>query len=106
MSPAIHCADCALDRSVVGHSSWSCRRTNSGLVGGERRVSVVNPGSIPPGFTIFSSALSPGAKCKWCRCGGSIEPISIERDAFGQEQLLEALLLIERRLHPQVRRTR
>ena len=37
---------------------------------------------------------------KWCRCGGSIKSISSERDTFGQEQLLEALLLIERRLHP------
>jgi hypothetical protein len=28
---------------------------------------------------------------EWRRCGGSIELISVERDAFWQEQLLEAL---------------
>ena len=43
---------------------------------------------------------------KRCGYGGSIKSISVERDPFRQKQLLEALLLIERRLHPQVRRTR
>jgi hypothetical protein len=38
---------------------------------------------------------------EWRRCGGSIELTSVERDAFRQEQLLEALC-IEPRLHPQV----
>ena len=39
---------------------------------------------------------------KWCRYGGSIKPISVVRDAFRKEQLLQPLLVIERRLHPEV----
>jgi hypothetical protein len=39
---------------------------------------------------------------KWCRCGGSIEPISVVGDSLREEQLLQALLVVERRLHPQV----
>jgi hypothetical protein len=39
---------------------------------------------------------------KWCRYGGSIEPISVERDSFREEQLLQPLLVIERGLHPEV----
>ena len=39
---------------------------------------------------------------EWCRCGGSIEPISVERDSVGEEQQLKPLLVVERRLHPQV----
>jgi hypothetical protein len=29
---------------------------------------------------------------KWRRCGGSIESISVERDSFRKEQLLQPLL--------------
>jgi hypothetical protein len=37
------------------------------------------------------------------RRGGSIESISVERDSFRKEQrLLQPLLVVERRLHPQV----
>jgi hypothetical protein len=39
---------------------------------------------------------------KWCRYGGSIESISVERDSFRKEQLLHPLLVIERGLHPEV----
>jgi hypothetical protein len=57
-----------------------------------------------PYLTLVYWRASPGAKYlkKWRGCGGSIKPISIERDAFGEEQLLKALSLIEGRLHPQV----
>jgi hypothetical protein len=34
--------------------------------------------------------------------GGSIEPISVERNSFREEQLLQPLLAIERCLHPEV----
>jgi hypothetical protein len=37
---------------------------------------------------------------------GSNKPISVEPHSIREEQLLEALSLIERRLHPQVRGTR
>jgi hypothetical protein len=37
---------------------------------------------------------------------GSNKPISVEAHSIREEQLLEALSLIERRLHPQVRGTR
>jgi hypothetical protein len=33
---------------------------------------------------------------------GSIESISVERDPFREEQLLQPLLAVERRLDPQV----
>jgi hypothetical protein len=36
------------------------------------------------------------------RRGGSIESISVERDSFRKELLLQPLLVVERRLHPQV----
>jgi hypothetical protein len=36
----------------------------------------------------------------WRRCGGSIEPISVVRDSFREEQLLQPLLVVERGLHP------
>ena len=39
---------------------------------------------------------------KWCRYGGSIESISVVRDSFREEQLLQPLLVVERRLHPEV----
>jgi hypothetical protein len=39
---------------------------------------------------------------KWRRYSGSIESISVERDSFRKEQLLEALLVVERSLNPQV----
>ena len=39
---------------------------------------------------------------KWCRYGGSIESISVVRDPFREEQLLQPLLVVERRLDPQV----
>ena len=39
---------------------------------------------------------------KCCRCGGSIESISVVRDSFREEQLLQSLLVIERGLHPEV----
>jgi hypothetical protein len=39
---------------------------------------------------------------EWCRYGGSIESISIERHAFRKKQLLKPLLVVERRLHPEV----
>jgi len=35
-------------------------------------------------------------------CGGSNKAVSVERDSFGKEQLLEPLALFEGRLHPQV----
>jgi hypothetical protein len=38
-----------------------------------------------------------------CGCGRSIKSISIECDALGEEQLLQPLFLIQRRVHPQVR---
>src|SRR2546426_8631424 len=37
---------------------------------------------------------------------GSNKAISVERHSIRKEQLLQALPLVERRLHPQVRRTR
>jgi hypothetical protein len=43
---------------------------------------------------------------KWRRCGGSIESISVVRDSFREEQLLQPLLVVERRLDPQVRGAR
>ena len=36
------------------------------------------------------------------RCGGSIESISVVGDPLGEEELLQTLLVVERRLHPQV----
>ena len=39
---------------------------------------------------------------KWCGYGGSIEPISVERNSFREEQLLQPLLVIERGLQSQV----
>lgn len=41
-----------------------------------------------------------------CGYGGSIESNPVKRDPFGKEQPLQPLLLIERGLHPQVRRPR
>jgi hypothetical protein len=37
---------------------------------------------------------------------GSTKSISVERDSFREEQLLQSLFVVERRLHPQVRGTR
>jgi hypothetical protein len=55
----------------------------------------------------FLSTLTPRqVREKWRGYGGSIKSISVERDAFRQEQLLKPLLLIEGGLHPQVRGTR
>jgi hypothetical protein len=69
----------------------------------------VDTGSGPGGFDscsahhLFISTLRRRQVLeKWCRCGGSIESISVERDSFRKEQLLKPLLLIERGLHPQV----
>ena len=39
---------------------------------------------------------------KRCGYGGSIEPMAVVRDAFRKEQRLQPLLVVERRLHPQV----
>jgi hypothetical protein len=39
---------------------------------------------------------------KWRRYGGSIKPISVVRDSFREEQLLQPLLVIKRGLHPEV----
>jgi hypothetical protein len=65
-------------------------------------------GSIPVRLTNFSSALAPGAK--YLKNGAvaavRIELISIERDPVRKEQPLEALLLIEGGLHPEVRGAR
>ena len=60
-------------------------------------------GSIPSRLTKLSSALSPRAKYLKNGAVAAVRlPISIERDAFGEEQLLKALSLIEGRVHPQV----
>jgi hypothetical protein len=51
----------------------------------------------------FLSTLTPRQVLeKWRGCGGSIESISVERDSFRQKQQLQPLLVVERRLHPQV----
>jgi hypothetical protein len=39
---------------------------------------------------------------KRCGCGGSTESLSVERNPFREEQLLQALAVVERRLDPQV----
>jgi len=38
---------------------------------------------------------------KMRRYGGSVEPIFVVRDSFRKEQLLQPLLVVERRLDPQ-----
>ena len=63
-----------------------------------------NAGSNPAGDAKLSFGLFTGRQVleKWCGYGGSIESISVERDSFREEQLLQPLLVVERRLHPQV----
>ena len=66
--------------STVAHSAKVDTRAHS-LIGAPRRRQVVE---------------------KWRRYGGSIESNSVVRDPFRKEQLLQPLLVVERRLYPQV----
>jgi hypothetical protein len=50
---------------------------------------------------------SPSSARSWqASIGGSIEPRAAVRDALGEEQLLQALLVVQRRLDPQIRGAR
>jgi hypothetical protein len=50
----------------------------------------------------FSTLIRRQVVEKWRRYGGSIESNSVVRDSFREEQLLQPLLALERRLDPQV----
>jgi hypothetical protein len=52
--------------------------------------------------TFFSTLSRRQVLEEWCRYGGSIEPISVERNSLREEQLLQPLRVIERGLHPQI----
>jgi hypothetical protein len=54
---------------------------------------------------ISGSDLQQVAEDRWS-CVGSNKPISVERDSFGEEPLLEPLSLVEGSLHPEVGGTR
>ena len=45
--------------------------------------------SCPDHHSFISTLRRRQVAEKWCRCGGSIESISVVRDSFGEEQLLE-----------------
>src|SRR5687768_11863181 len=62
-------------------SAWMCERFDSCLA--------------HPDF--FSTLIGRQVVEKWRRCGGSIEPISVVRDSFREEQLLQPLLVRPRR---------
>jgi hypothetical protein len=62
-------------------------------------VHVLRLGSGSPTFLHhFQTAPREG-----CRYGGSIKPISVERQTLMEEQLLKPLPLIQRRLDPKLR---
>lgn len=69
-----------LKKSKIKYTIW-CRLSSCSLR--------CHADSIPSALIIFSSAL-PGQRQvleKWCRCGGSIELISVERDSLREEKL-------------------
>lgn len=61
-------------------------------------------GAGPP--TFLSHPQPPAGVEGRCGYGGSNIAVSVERNSRGKQQLLEPLALVERRLHPQVRRAR
>ena len=69
-------------------------------------LNMVPTGAVLVHQTFISGLDSPQVAESRCGCAGSTKPVSVERDSFQKEQLLEPLALFERCLHPQVRRAR
>ena len=69
-----------------------------------RRISTAaRSAKVDPELKDFLGALNRRQVAEeWCRCGGSIESISVVGDSFREEQLLHSLLVVKRRLDPQV----